>query len=566
MREHLEGQFPNRSAHLYAATVARVTDNFRTVVTSTVALSAALLIARTSRGGSLASWGLLAALCGALWALRQRPRLATGLALGLLEIVLVASLLNFGPMAGTGALVAVGVLLATVHFSRASSLGFAVLATATICAVGVFAVRHGLGETTVPLSTWMRTGVICGVISLFIALATSSLLGGLRGALAELEALQMDHEQTQAELARHRELETAGRLISGVAHDVNNSLTVMACCASELQHEELSKSARDLVNDIEATAQAAAGTMQALLDLVRADQGDSPRCDPAGVIVSAVRNLRRLLPDDVKLATSLVEGHTVPLSRGAVLQSVLNLVLNARDALAEDPKEISVTVAPSEGSVVIAVRDTGTGMSPATLARMGEEFFSTKGQAGTGLGLSMVRATVERCGGRVVFDSEPGRGTEVRLVLPSVAPSADPAAEQGAGDVKGKRVLLVEDDDAIRRAFARGLSSAGALVTEAPTVASALAVLEATGPAFDILVTDGILGDGTVGDVLAPFHDRCPGSPVLLCTAHGAEVFTARGVALAGTTVVSKPMSGAQLAQAAARTMRKSEGRLVPRA
>jgi len=546
-------------AQLHAKTIAQVTDNLRTAVTLTLVLSTAGVVLRASTIRVYVAWGFVAVLSAALWSMRRRPKLATALALVLLQIILITSLIAFGPMAGTGALVAVGVFLAATHFSRPVSIGVATLATATFCVVGALAVSRGWGVPPLPLSTWVRTGVIGGGISVFIALATSSLLSGLRRALSELDEVRRINEETQAVLARRRELETAGRLIGGVAHDVNNTLTIMACCADELRREALSPSALELVKDIEATTQAASGTMRAMLDLVRPTRDETPHCDPANVIATVTRNLQRLLPDDVKLVTSLAHGQTVPLSRGAVLQTTMNLVLNSRDSLDGEHKQITLSVEPLEGAVVVAVRDTGRGMDPGTLARLGEPFFSTKGTAGTGLGLSMVRATVEACGGHVVFKSEMGRGTEVQLVLPAFVPSSEDAPPESTGDLAGSRVLLVEDDDTIRRAFARGLSALGASVTEAASVARALVAIADAGPAFDMLVSDGILGDGTVADLVTPFRDRCHGSPVLLCTAHSPDVFAGRGLTLEDMTMIGKPMSGAQLAQAAARTLRDSQ-------
>jgi len=121
-----------------------------------------------------------------------------------------------------------------------------------------------------------------------------------------------------------------------------------------------------------------------------------------------------------------------------------------------------------------------------------------------------------------------------------------------------RRVLLVEDDDLIRRAFARGLSAAGASVTEAASVAQAKVAIGEAVQAFDLLVCDGILGDGTFADVVGPFHDRYAASPVLLCTGHAPDVLASRGVTPTATATVAKPISGAQLAREAARALRES--------
>ena len=543
-----------RAGELYVQAAARVTDHFRRatvggLAVATVIATAVSVSGHPARGPWLVT-GLVTAMYALLWALRRRPRYATMVALGFLELVLVAGLLTFGPAAGAGVVATLAVLLCAIQFGAEAS--FAAAAFATVLFVTVGALVHDRdGRKVESLAVWIRAGVTTGTLAAFVGMATSSLLGSLRDALAKLERVQAEREREQAELSRRREFETAGRLVSGVVHDVNNSLTVVMCCVEELREQELSPTGRELVADLDSTTVAAGGTMRAMLDFVRPTTDEVQHCDPARVIGEVARNLARLLPEDVELSTSLVEGRTVALSRGALLHATVNLVLNARDALDGARKQIAIAVEPSDVAVVVSVRDTGSGMDAATVARLGEALFSTKGAAGTGLGLTNVRATVEGCGGRVEIESELGRGTEVRLVLPMVDVASAAAAATSVARLGGLRVLLVEDDDAIRRAFTRGLAAAGAVVVEAASVERAHAML-ADGPAFAALVCDGVLRDGTVADVLPVFRDRWPTAAVVLCTGHGLELFAARGLALGDHRVVTKPVTGAQLARAVA--------------
>lgn len=544
-----------RAGALYAQATALVTGHFRRATVGGLAVAAVIAsyvsIVGRPAGGPWLVTGLVTVMWALLWVLRRRPRLASVIALSFLQLVLVAGLSTFGPVAGAGAVATISVLLCAIEFGAAVSFAAAAQATLTFIVVGALVHDRASGRPMAPLWIWIRAGVTTGILAAFVGRATSSLLGSLRGALAELERVQAEREREHAELSRRREFETAGRLVSGVVHDVNNSLTVVLCCVEELREQNLDPAGQELVTDLESTTLAASGTMGAMLAFVRPTADEAPCCDPAKVICEVARNLARLLPEDVELVTSLVDGHTVPLARGALLQATVNLVLNARDALDGARKQITISVEPSDGAVVVSVRDTGRGMGAATVARLGEALFSTKGSAGTGLGLTNVRATVEGCGGRVVIESEPGHGTAVRLVLPVVDVPREAVAATGVTRLGGRRVLLVEDDDVIRSAFARGLATAGATVTEAASVGRARALI-AEGPGFDALVCDGVLRDGTVADVLPGFRDRWPTAPVLLCTGHGLELFAARGLVLDAVRVVAKPLTGAQLARAVA--------------
>lgn len=541
---------------------AAVARHMRFVLGIGVVLGTLIVIARWASGssiaGALAVWALLVLSTAISRALRARPRVAALATVACLGAVFVAALFTFGPLAGSGVVLAIATLLVAAEFGRGPSIATSIVGGAIMLAVGALAPRFGWDETHLPLLTWVRAAVVSSGLSVFIALTASSLVGGLRDALARLEVARRENERMLVDLARRRELETVGRLVGGVVHDVNNSLTVLASCVEVLEDQSVPEGTREVVADLAEAVQTTHGTMRGLLELVRTDPAEPGTCDPAEAIARVLRNLRRLLPEDVELETSLVEGHRVPMARGPLVQAVLNLILNARDALegSRVKKRITVTIEPSEDTMVLAVRDNGRGMDADTALRAGEPLFTTKGASGTGLGLSTVRTTVEAAGGRVLVESALGTGTEVRIVLPRVAPSATRLAPEKASGLRGVRVLLVEDDEGIRRAFARALASAGATILEAASVEAALGHLASSGEAPDILLCDGVLGDGTAADVVPRFTAERPGAPVLVVSGHELGELTARGLVLTkDVRWVAKPLSAGELTRLAGKAL-----------
>jgi PAS domain S-box-containing protein len=354
-------------------------------------------------------------------------------------------------------------------------------------------------------------------------------------------AMQDVTEQRRAEqrLLQSQKMEVMGQLAAGVAHDFNNVLTAMFGYL-ELAEANLREGKATLgeIAEVRRGAEQAAALTRQLLVFSRR-QIDQPRSiDLAALVAESGGLLARLVGRkhrlDVRSAPTLWSVRIDPTHAEQVL---MNLVANARDAMPEagvvsvaldnvtlDAPITSAMPAPvAPGAWVrLVVRDTGVGMDAATAARMWEPFFTTKGVGrGTGLGLPTVRGLVARAGGALVVESEPGRGTTFAVYLPRAGtPAAAPATERLAADGT-ERVLLVEDDPAVRDALHRSLERHGYAVVAPATVDAAVARLR--GPiAVDVVVLDAELGARRTGggeavlDALAERRRRGVPAPALV--------------------------------------------------
>jgi signal transduction histidine kinase/CheY-like chemotaxis protein len=324
----------------------------------------------------------------------------------------------------------------------------------------------------------------------------------------------------EEQLRQSQKMEAIGRLAGGIAHDFNNILTAIAGYAdlalARLDgkvdgNADLVGGLRGDVSEIkEAAARAGAVTRQ-LLTFSRKHLTQTEVLDLRDVVSAMEGMLRRVIGDSVEL---FVARGPVPCrvkaDRGQVEQVILNLGVNARDAMPEGGRLTIGTCdvagghcgaqaagGPEGDYVLLTVSDTGRGIDPAVLPRIFEPFFTTKGpDCGTGLGLSIVYSIVQQCGGHVLVDSEPGRGTRFRIFLPRVnvadvqPPKPRPAAVQGSG---GATILLVEDRDDVRIVTRRMLQRCGYTVLEAADAAAALALHERHHGPVQLLITDVVM-------------------------------------------------------------------------
>lgn len=365
----------------------------------------------------------------ALWWNREHPKRAAVVAIAGLFVTQVFTLLAFGPITGLGMLVTLLLVVALIHFGRRGAVIVLVGSSSLTASVGLL-MTSGVAGAIPPMEfdkslTWVRTAVVTLFLSMLVLYTFDRILSALRAALEDTKQAQRteaiarrDQAETALALARARELETVGRLAGGVAHDFNNALTVILACASELTRDPNGNATRELAVDIERAARAAAATTRQLLTFAKKRAPSAASCDPSESLHESLANLRRLLPTDIELDAKLDPTGRVALDAGSLLQVVVNLVLNARDA-STSGGTIDVRTRREGGTVLVEVEDRGEGMAEATKARLFEPFFTTKGGAGSGLGLAMVKATAEAAGGSVHVESELGRGTLIRLELPA---------------------------------------------------------------------------------------------------------------------------------------------------
>jgi PAS domain S-box-containing protein len=354
-----------------------------------------------------------------------------------------------------------------------------------------------------------------------------------------------------------QKMEALGQLAGGIAHDFNNHLTVIlghaeslrAACSAE---PELNQDAEAV---LEAARRSAALTRQLLAFARR--QAAAVRVVNLNDVVRGLDDmLRRLLPARITLSVALVQDAAPVLADcGQLEQVVLNLVVNARDAIAGTGSIRIETATEGEGgarATVLRVADDGSGMEEAIRDRMFEPFFTTKPPgSGTGLGLSTVHGIVHQLEGEIAVDTAPGRGTTVSIRLPAAegAPAADAVAlpvAAAAGRGSGT-VLLVEDDRGVRRLARRALEATGYRVLEAERGEEALAVAERE--ALDLVVTDLSmpgLGGAELADLLG---QRLLGLPVLFISGYAEAASEIRNAHRPGRDFLEKPFRPDQLVE-----------------
>jgi PAS domain S-box-containing protein len=359
----------------------------------------------------------------------------------------------------------------------------------------------------------------------------------LEQALSRLHSEAQERQQAEMRLRQSEKLKAVGQLTGGIAHDLNNMLQGvtggLSMIRARLQQERLADVPRhiDLAN---AAALRAAALVHRLLAFSR-QQDLAPRPVNLSRIAREMADLvRRTVGPGVQVELQIADGQWLVLCDPNQLESaLLNLCVNARDAMPEggwltiSTEELVLSeaeVATHEDRLpgryaAIAVSDTGTGMAPEVVARVFEPFFTTKphGQ-GTGLGLSQIYGFVHQSGGLVQIETEPGKGTTVRLCLPYHMD--DPHAVAAA--VPGNRgtILLVEDEESVRELLAEHLRDHGFRVLEAESGSAALR-LEQAGTHIDLLVSDYGLPGGMNGrQVVAAIRERRPDLPVILITGY----------------------------------------------
>jgi PAS domain S-box-containing protein len=313
-----------------------------------------------------------------------------------------------------------------------------------------------------------------------------------------------EQHRLEQQLRQAQKLEAVGRLAGGIAHDFNNVLTVIQSYAEVLAVElEGKKVGHEEVEAIRAAADRAAALARQLLAFSRRDVIIPRDLDLANVVRGLDLILRRLLRQGVELQLDL---HTAPLivrmDAGQLEQVLMNLAINAVDAMPDGGVLRIRTwglagLGARGGRAVLSVEDTGTGMTPEVQERLFEPFFTTKPAGrGTGLGLATGYAIVKEAGGEITVTSAPGRGARFDVILP-LSTSHEPDSGQRMSPVygsavagAGERILLVEDEPAIRTALSRILHASGYEVLEASNGGEALRLADAEPSQIHLLLTD----------------------------------------------------------------------------
>lgn len=376
----------------------------------------------------------------------------------------------------------------------------------------------------------------------------STLWHGIILDVTERKQVEEDHRSLQAQLMQSQKMESLGTLAGGVAHDMNNVLGAIMSLASvhHMQAAEGTPLHRNM-ETITKACQRGSILVKGLLGFARQNLAEEREVDLNSVVRDQVALLEHTTLQRVRLVMDLaddiqlVKGDPAALSHG-----LMNLCVNAVDAMPDGGTLILRTRNEGDGTVLLEVADSGNGMPRAVLAKALDPFYTTKPKGkGTGLGLPIVYGMVKAHGGRMEIHSEPDKGTQVRLHFPSCAPlspGAPVAEHQAAHAQQSLTVLLIDDDELIQSAVGTLLAVLGHQTTAVSNGEAALAEL-GSGLQPDVVILDmnmpGLGGSGTLQGLRA----LCPALPVLLATGRADQAVTDLVLAYPNTTLLPKPFT-----------------------
>ncbi|MHB8836602.1 MAG: PAS domain S-box protein [Candidatus Methylomirabilia bacterium] len=380
---------------------------------------------------------------------------------------------------------------------------------------------------------------------------------------------QVERARLEDQLRQSQKVEAIGRLAGGVAHDFNNMTAIVLgygdLLLGRLGPEDPSRKWAEQI--VEAGRRSATLTRQ-LLAFSRRQVLLPVVLDLNGLLRNLESMLGRLIGEHIVLRFDLAgDLGRVTVDPGQIEQVVLNLAINARDAMPRGGNlvietanvELDETYAKDHAEtvpgdyVMLALTDTGCGMDKVHLARLFEPFFTTKEMGkGTGLGLATSYGIVKQSGGYIWAYSEPGRGTTFKIYLPRTdaqpaAPAADAGEEAPRG--RGERILLVEDEASLREMWAIVLSRLGYRVSTAGSGPGALALIMETGPRPDLVITDVIMPCMSGAEMVQRFRKNWPDLKALFMSGYPDEAITSHGVLGPGISFLQKPFSERALAR-----------------
>jgi two-component system cell cycle sensor histidine kinase/response regulator CckA len=393
--------------------------------------------------------------------------------------------------------------------------------------------------------------------------------GTLVGSLQDIT----EHRALEARLLEAQKLESIGRLAGGVAHDFNNMLTAILGNVDFAADAASPEEVQPLLAEIRLTAERSAALTAQLLAFARRQVIAPKVVDPNALIQRVDALFRRLIGEQIRVTLSFAARGLVRVDESQLEQVIMNLVTNARDAMAEGGSlrvetsdvvldqryadgQLDVTPGPY---VAIAVVDSGPGIPAAALPHIFEPFYTTRSR-GTGLGLATCYGIVKQSGGHIVVNSELGQGTAFRVYLPRVEAELPRAAASPAAPTatSGERVLLVEDEPSVRAVAERALGRHGYLVRSVGTAEEALRVASSE-PAFALLVTDVVLPGMSGRDLARQLTQSWPKLCVLFISGYTQNTIEHGGVLDPGISFLQKPFLPLELLVAARKVLGRTE-------
>jgi PAS domain S-box-containing protein len=400
-----------------------------------------------------------------------------------------------------------------------------------------------------------------------VEIASSPIEFGGRPAQLVLAQDVTERRQLEQKLRQAQKMEGIGQLAGGIAHDFNNLLTAILGYSDLLATQVGEQSPHlESIDEIRKAGERAASLTRQLLAFSRRQVLELRVLEVSALVADLKKMLGRLIGEDIELVTAHdPSAGRIRADAGQIEQVLMNLVINARDAmpgggritietagveLDETYARTHVTVRPGN-YVMIAVTDTGTGMTAETRSHVFEPFFTTKGGKGTGLGLATVYGIVKQSGGYIWVYSEPGRGTSFKIYLPAVEEAADKLrAARPRSPARGtETVLLVEDEESVRTLSRTILEANGYTVLEAESPEEALAIARDHPRTIHLLLTDVVMPEMGGPDLASRIGAIRPRMKVLYMSGYTDHAVFRQGALKKGQIFLQKPFTPGDLAR-----------------
>ena len=384
--------------------------------------------------------------------------------------------------------------------------------------------------------------------------------------ITERKKAEEEKERIQSHLLQSQKIEAVGRLAGGIAHDFNNLLTSILGF-SELAMESISEDhpARNDIEEIIRAGDSASQLTHQLLAFSRNEVLEQEVLNVTDVVAGMEKMLQRTLGEDITLGSTLsLSVGSIKANRGQLEQVIMNLAVNARDAMPKGGRlnlqtyqtTLSKEKAREQPDIfpgifsVLSVRDFGSGIPTDITEHIFEPFFTTKGLKGTGLGLSTVYGIVTLYGGFITVDSELGKGTEFKVYFPTVSQEANRSSEH-LSTVSGgtETILVVEDQASVRRLASRFLRSLGYEIIEARDPGLAQDIFAMSQQPIDLVLTDVIMPGMAGPDLVDALIKQKNSFKVLYMTGFSEEKLSAHGIESDDSVILQKPFSRDALAR-----------------